>query len=59
MIPLKQTVDEALFHTPSVQKVFVFFRTNKNVSMEPSRDVNLQEAMDRQRPYCPAEAMNR
>jgi acetyl-CoA synthetase len=58
VIPLKQTVDEALLHTPSVQKVFVFFRTNKNVSMEPSRDVNLQEAMDRQRPYCPPEAMN-
>jgi acetyl-CoA synthetase len=57
-IPLKRTVDEAVMAAPSVQHVFVTRRTNAGVPMFPPRDVELDEAMEKQRPYCPAESMD-
>ena len=57
-IPLKRTVDEAVMAAPSVRQVFVTRRTNAGVPMFPPRDVELDEAMEKQRPYCPAEAMD-
>lgn len=40
---------------PSVQKVFVFKRTGAAVNMVAGRDLNMEELMLTQRPYCPAE----
>jgi acetyl-CoA synthetase len=57
-IPLKQTVDEAVLAAPSVKNVFVARRTNANVPMVSPRDVELGEAMEKQRPYCPPESMD-
>ncbi|MFO8063081.1 MAG: acetate--CoA ligase [Spirochaetota bacterium] len=56
--PLKRTVDEAVMACPSVKNVFVARRTNANVPMTPPRDVELEEAMARQRPYCPCESVD-
>ena len=58
MIPLKRTVDEAVMPCPSVQHVFVTRRTGASVPFFPPRDVDLDDAMERQRPYCPAEPMD-
>ncbi len=57
-IPLKRTVDEAVMAAPSVKNVFVARRTNASVPMFSPRDVELGEAMEKQRPYCPAESMD-
>ncbi|KAL6080039.1 acetyl-coenzyme A synthetase 2 [Balamuthia mandrillaris] len=58
IIPLKETVDEALLGCPDVKTVFVHKRTGANVPFHPPRDIDLKEAMDAQRPYCPCEAMD-
>jgi acetyl-CoA synthetase len=39
VLPLKQTVDEALLKSPSVQHCIVLQRTANEVSMKPGRDV--------------------
>ena len=57
-IPLKRTVDEAVMAAPTVKHVFVTRRMNANVPMVPPRDVELDEAMEKQRPYCPAEPVD-
>lgn len=57
-IPLKRTVDEAVMAAPSVRNVFVTKRTGAKVPFFAPRDVDLDEAMEAQRPYCPAEAMD-
>ena len=43
VIPLKQTVDEALVGCDCVRRVFVAQRTGAKVNMEPDRDVSLEE----------------
>lgn len=58
VIHLKRTVDEAVLGAPGVRHVFVTKRTNAEVAVHPERDVNLDAAMARQRPYCPAEPMD-
>jgi acetyl-CoA synthetase len=58
IIPLKRTVDEATMAAPSVRTVFMAHRTNAKVPFFPPRDVHLEEALERQRPYAPAESMD-
>ena len=58
IIPLKRTVDEAVMATPSVRNVFVTKRTGAKVPFFAPRDVDLDEAMIAQRPYCPVEPMD-
>ncbi|MDA3949529.1 MAG: acetate--CoA ligase [Spirochaeta sp.] len=58
VIPLKRTVDEAVMAAPSVRNVFVTKRTGAKVPFFPPRDVDLDEAMEAQRPYCPVEPMD-
>ena len=58
VIPLKRTVDEAVMPCPSVQHVFVTRRTHATVPFFPPRDVDLDEATELQRGYCPAEPVD-
>ena len=55
LIPLKRTVDEAVLACPSIQNVFVAKRTGNKIPFYPQRDIWLQEAMEKERPYCPIE----
>jgi acetyl-CoA synthetase len=57
-IPLKRTVDEATMAAPSVRTVFMAHRTNAKVPFFPPRDVHLEEALEKQRPYSPPESMD-
>jgi acetyl-CoA synthetase len=57
-VPLKKTADEALASCPDVHTVFVLKRTGGAVTMQAGRDLWMREAMDAQRPYCPAEPMD-
>jgi acetyl-CoA synthetase len=57
-IPLKKTVDEAVAACPNVHTVFVAKRTEAEVNMAVGRDIWLDEAMLRERPYCPCEPMD-
>jgi acetyl-CoA synthetase len=57
-IPLKRTVDEAVMACPTVNNVFVVKRTGAKVPFFPPRDIDLDDAMAVQRPYCPAESMD-
>jgi acetyl-CoA synthetase len=56
-IPLKQITDEAIAGLP-VEKVLVARRTDKEVAMQPGRDLDLAEEMARQRAYAPCEVMD-
>jgi acetyl-CoA synthetase len=58
VVPLKQTVDEAILGAPSVQKVLIHRHSNQRVPMGPGRDLLLSEIVARQRPYCDPEPMN-
>lgn len=58
VIPLKRIVDEAVMAAPSVHNVFVTKRTGAKVPFFPPRDVDMDEAMEAQRPYCPPESMD-
>ena len=58
VIPLKRIVDEAVMAAPSVRNVFVTKRTGAKVPFFPPRDVDMDEAMEAQRPYCPPESMD-
>lgn len=58
VIPLKRIVDEAVMAAPSVRNVFVTKRTGTKVPFFPPRDVDMDEAMEAQRPYCPPESMD-
>jgi acetyl-CoA synthetase len=57
-VALKRTVDEAVMACPSVSKVFVTKRTGTKVPFFAPRDIDLDDAMEAQRPYCPAESMD-
>ena len=57
-VPLKRTADEALSACPQVHTVLVLKRTGEHVPMTPNRDLWLREAMDAQRPWCPAEPVD-
>ena len=58
VIPLKRTVDDAVMASPSVRTVFVTKRTGAKVPFSSPRDVDIDEAMAAQRPYCPPESMD-
>ncbi|MBA3707900.1 MAG: acetate--CoA ligase [Planctomycetes bacterium] len=58
IVPLKRTADEALAHCPGVHSVFVCRRTGNSVPMKAGRDLWMDEAMARERPYCIAEPMD-
>nr|WP_294848144.1 acetate--CoA ligase [uncultured Sphingomonas sp.] len=57
-IPLKANVDEALEHTPSVERVIVLKHTGGDVSMADGRDIDWVDAMADASPDCPALEMN-
>lgn len=47
-IPVKAVVDEAIEHTPSIEKVIVLKRTGDTVTMKPDRDVWWHDAVANQ-----------
>lgn len=57
-VPLKRTSDQALSACPNVHTVLVLKRTGEHVQMTEGRDLWLREAMDAQRPWCPAEPVD-
>jgi acetyl-CoA synthetase len=57
-VPLKRTADQALSACPNVHTVLVLKRTGEHVPMTEGRDLWLREAMDGQRPWCPAEPVD-
>ena len=56
-IPLKANVDEAMDECPTVKRVIVYRRTGAEISMEPGRDVDWDEAMSEASPDCEPEEM--
>jgi acetyl-CoA synthetase len=57
-IKLKQIVDEALLHCPSVRHVLVHRRTGSHCPMITPRDLWLDEALAEVDAVCPCEAMD-
>ncbi len=57
-IPLKQTADEALAQSPSVEKVVVVRRTNEKVPFVEGRDLWWDDLMKDAADYCPPEEMD-
>ncbi|MEW6447326.1 MAG: acetate--CoA ligase [Bacillota bacterium] len=57
-VPLKKNADEALEQTPSIEKVIVVQRTNREISMHPERDLWYHEAMAGAPIGCPAEELD-
>jgi acetyl-CoA synthetase len=57
-LPLKQTVDEALAKSPSVEKCVVFRRGGEQVTMQPGRDYWWHELMEEASDDCPATPMD-
>ena len=57
-IPLKAITDDAVSTAAVVETVFVARRTDTDVPMQPGRDVWLHEAVEQQRPFAPAPAMD-
>jgi acetyl-CoA synthetase len=56
-LQLKQTVDEALAKSPSVEKCVVFDRVNEAVHMQSGRDFWWHELMATASAHCPATPM--
>ncbi|MEZ6094531.1 MAG: acetate--CoA ligase [Pirellulaceae bacterium] len=54
ILPLKQTVDDALAKSPSVEKCIVLNRVNNNCSMTEGRDFWWHELMENASSDCPA-----
>jgi acetyl-CoA synthetase len=57
-IAIKKTVDEAVAQCPLVTTVLVYKHTGNSVPFNSGRDIWLQEAMAKQRPYCPPEVQD-
>jgi acetyl-CoA synthetase len=57
-IPLKAIADEALKHSPSIEKVVVVKRNETACSMTAGRDIWWHELMAKASPDCPPEVMN-
>ncbi len=57
-IKLKETVDEAVEQTPSVENVIVFRRTDSKVNMKIGRDYWWHELMETVTDDCPAEELD-
>jgi len=58
IVELKLAVDEALRHTPSVERVIVYCRTGHRIPMEPGRDHWWHELMENAASECPAEPLD-
>ena len=57
-IPMKANDDQAVAHTPSVEKILVVQRTGAEVAMVAGRDVWWHEAAEKANADCPAEPMD-
>jgi acetyl-CoA synthetase len=57
-LPLKQTIDEALKKSPSVQKCVVLRRIGNEVNMVEGRDLWWDDLMDAASADCPAEPLD-
>ncbi|NLH71936.1 MAG: acetate--CoA ligase [Verrucomicrobia bacterium] len=57
-IPLKAIADDALKHSPSVEKVIVVKRNETPCAMTPERDLWYHELMAKASSDCPPEVMN-
>ena len=56
---LKNIVDAGLKECPNVKTVFVWKKTNsEKAAWVEGRDINLNEAIEKERPYCPCETMD-
>jgi acetyl-CoA synthetase len=58
IIPLKAMADQALAHTPSIEKVIVVQRTQESCPMQSDRDLWYHEEMDKASDNYPPEVMN-
>lgn len=58
VLPLKQTVDEALQKSPSIQHCIVLKRTENDVSMKPGRDLWWHELVADAPTHFPAEPLD-
>jgi acetyl-CoA synthetase len=58
IVPLKQNVDEALKHTPTIEKCIVVRRTKNEVSMQTGRDVEWSDLVSTQSEVCAPEALD-
>ena len=58
VLPLKETVDEALAKSPSVQKCLVLRRVENDAPMTEGRDVWWHDIVDRQADHLPAEPLD-
>lgn len=52
VIPMKETIDEALTHCDSVKNVLVYKRTNTKVTMLNNRDLDWEEEIKNQPTIC-------
>lgn len=57
-IPLKSCVDTSIANVNFIEHVFVFKRTNADVSMKQNRDIWMCEECKGMRPYCPPTTMD-
>jgi acetyl-CoA synthetase len=57
ILPLKETVDQALEKSPTVEKCIVLKRTDSDVKMVAGRDVWWHEEMETASSDCPAEQL--
>ncbi len=58
VLPLKETVDEALSKSPSVEKCVVLRRVNNAIDMQTGRDVWWHELVESVSDDCPAEPLD-
>lgn len=58
VLPLKETVDEALSKSPTVEKCVVLRRVNNSINMQAGRDVWWHDLVDSVDDDCPAEPLD-
>ena len=58
VVPLKQSADEAVAETPTIEHVVVVSRTGEDVPMQGGRDVSYEELVHSSSPDCSAEPMD-
>ncbi len=58
VLQLKDIVDRAIEHIPSVKNVFVFTYPGTKIDFLKSRDFLISKHISTVRPYCPCESMD-
>jgi acetyl-CoA synthetase len=58
VVPLKESADNAMAETPSIERCLVVRRTGQNVAMQDGRDVWWDDLVPGQAAECPAEPMD-